>query len=114
MINHLKSELAHLVHDAEAALDTPVRLALTAGLRLDIRITKITLVQLSHQTQEPTPAQLKLIIDQLPYPVDFSRLALGTMYYHRRHYLTAHWPTPPRLPLDQTADTNPATPNLES
>lgn len=92
----LKQKMAEAVAWAEAHPGEAYRVPLTHGLRVDVKITKLTMLQLSRRDVYPAALELKTVLEAWPYAVDVS-LAGKQMPYQGRHYLMCHWPTPERL-----------------
>ena len=91
----LRNLLSELVSEAELNLNTPQRLNLKNGLKVDVVITdEKTKLQLSRIGVFPSLDEWKIVLRDWPYPVEAEARELT---HAGRNYLRAEWDSPMRL-----------------
>lgn len=105
--NKLKHLLSELVYEAERNLNTPQRLNLKQGLKVDVVITRAqdrrlpapthtVKLQLSRSGAYPSMQEWAIVCRDWPYPVPEGIRPKETEYAGRC-YLRANWPAPLKM-----------------
>lgn len=93
----LKQKLSEAVLWAEAHPGDPHRIPLGKGLQVDLKVTKLTMLQLSRRDVYPAMREWQTVLACWPYPVDPNSVSPKPVKYMNRFYLMGHWPTPEKL-----------------